>query len=548
VRPRAWALAQRRHTARLWHRTRDLSAQDRAVLDALHKLPVVERRALLMAELAGLPQDVIARELGVTRDTLRQQVQVGRARFAAVLDIDVERVREPLLALGDAAARASLPRPSVVRRQGKTRRRTHTVVAVVAATVLAVASGAFAHEPAGEQAVEADPLVTDPGSSPSVEPVPEPTLPSGEDLLAVSDVRPLAPAGAWEETKTHDNTAGTGVNYVCQQERFADPDGLATIVRELGTTKGPSRTVVQAVEISRSRSQAETTFDTVESWLASCTGGELHLQQTYDVQGIADQARVMRLRAWGKPQATHTVAFAQVGAVVTTVVLRAADGQAPGARKMAQTLAAATEMLCERAGDGDCGGRPELEKTAPPPTEEAPRMLSTVDLPPLLGVRKPWVGTEAAPAPRNPASTSCDRAEFRRAGAERARTRTFLVPEAGLPNRFGLTQTYGTFPSKKEAAAFMRTVRQRFAGCEDRDLATDVLAPASVRGPGLNGSTWRLRTELSESREVLYDVGFVRNGSSVTQLTFVPAEQADLRAGAFRALVLRAGQRLGEPD
>jgi hypothetical protein len=169
-------------------------------------------------------------------------------------------------------------------------------------------------------------------------------------------------------------------------------------------------------------------------------------------------------------------------------------------------------------------------------------------MPPLVGVRKPWVGTAAAPAPRNPASTSCDRAEFRRAGAERARTRTFLVPESRLPDRFGLTQTYGTFASKKDAAAFMRTVRKRFAGCEDRDLATDVLAPSSVRGAGFNGSTWRLRTELSESREVIYDVGFVRNGRSVAQLTFVPAEPASLPAGAFRGLVLRAGQRLGEAD
>jgi len=91
-------------------------------------------------------------------------------------------------------------------------------------------------------------------------------------------------------------------------------------------------------------------------------------------------------------------------------------------------------------------------------------------------------------------------------------------------------------------------VRTRFAGCEDRDLATEVLAPASLRTRGLDGSTWRLRTELSESREVIYDVGFVRRGRTVAQLTFVPAGAGDLRDGDFRALVVRAGQRLGELD
>ena len=170
-------------------------------------------------------------------------------------------------------------------------------------------------------------------------------------------------------------------------------------------------------------------------------------------------------------------------------------------------------------------------------------------MPPLVGVSQPWVGTSPEAATNNAAATSCDRADFRKEGATRTRTRTFLlVPEARMPDRFGLTETYGTFDSAKDAAAFMRKIRGRFVTCEDRDLATEVLSPRSFDVGRLDGSTWRLRTELSESREVYYDVGFVRRGDAVAQLTFIPAGPADLGDGAFRALVVRAGQRLAELD
>ncbi len=94
----------------------------------------------------------------------------------------------------------------------------------------------------------------------------------------------------------------------------------------------------------------------------------------------------------------------------------------------------------------------------------------------------------------------------------------------------------------------MSQVRRQLASCEDRDLATKVLVPHSLRSNGLDGTTWRLRTELSESRDIEYDVGFVRRGASVAQVIFVPAPPGDLPPGAFRALVTRAGERLAELD
>jgi DNA-directed RNA polymerase specialized sigma24 family protein len=546
VRPRAWAQAQRRHTARLWHRTRDLSAEDRAVLDALHKLTSAERRALLMVHLAGVPADVAARELNVTQETFEQQARKGASTFAAALGVDDSSVPGTLMSLAEASSHAALPRPAAIRREGRARRRTHTIVAAAAATFLAIGSGAFAHESADAPAQAgpaAVPEETEPSRKPS--PPPESNLPSADDLLLVSDLEPLEAKGAWRVVDTHDNTAGEGINYPCQQERFADPDGLATLVRRLKASGRPVSTVVQSVEISGSSGEASKTYDTVLSWFAGCTDG-VHLRETYDIAGVGDRAMMFELETWGSPRTAYSVGLVQVGQVVSTTVVRRLGSPAPPAKRVGRLVALTAEALCERAGDADCTQRPGVKVTPPPPAGDTRGVLATVDLPPLTRVTRPWVGTNPVPAPQNPARTSCDRAEFRQAGAVRTRTRTFLVPEANLPDHFGLTETYGTFKTKKAAKRFMSTVRTRFANCEDRDLATSVLAPSLLRQGQLDGSTWRLRTELSENRDVRFDVGFVRRGDTVAQVLFVPTDKADLRPGGFRRLVIRAGQRLGE--
>ncbi len=551
VRPRAWALAQRRHTARLWQRTKELSVEDRAVLNALHKLPGAERRALVLVDLAGVPMDVSARELNVTHETLERQLASGTASFAEALETEPAAVPGLLAGLGEAATTAPLPRAAAVRRDGRTRRRTHTLAAAAAVIFLAVGSGAFAYEPTGSP--EAGSPATSPGSSATGQqakgdPEQESNLPSADDLLDTTDVARLDPEASWKVTETHDNTGGDGINYVCQQERFADPEGLATLVRTLKTEAKPSRSVVQAVEISSSEEHASATYAKVLSWFARCEGGNLHLKRAFAVSGVADRAVLLELRTWAAPQTSYSVALAQIGQVVTTDVVSTANGSPPGALSAARTLGSATKRLCEQAGGKDCGHPPRLEQTAPPPSGEAAGVLATVDMPPVEGVSKPWVGTAAAPASRNPAATSCDRADFRKEGAVTTQTRTFLVPGARLPDRFGLTETYGKFKSTKDAADFLATVRKRLAACEDKNLAIDVLSPHSLNEGALAGSTWRLRAELSQNQEVFFDLGFVRRGDTVAQLTFLPAGPADLSSSDFRAMVVRAGQRLGELD
>src|SRR5215210_374532 len=49
VRSRAWTTAQRRHSARLWHKEKGLDADGAALLDALQKLPDAQRKTLVLA-------------------------------------------------------------------------------------------------------------------------------------------------------------------------------------------------------------------------------------------------------------------------------------------------------------------------------------------------------------------------------------------------------------------------------------------------------------------------------------------------------------------
>jgi hypothetical protein len=148
----------------------------------------------------------------------------------------------------------------------------------------------------------------------------------------------------------------------------------------------------------------------------------------------------------------------------------------------------------------------------------------------------------------NPSATSCDRADFVKGGAGQATTRTYLIPQAKVPARFGLSETYGDFRTPARAARFLAKVRSSVAGCEDRDLASKVLDADRYRERRQDASVYTFSTEISNSETVRFRVGFVRVGHRVAQLTFAPGPRDDMSYKQFRALLFRAGDRLRELD
>lgn len=544
VRPLSWQLAQRRHAGRIWHRNKGLDDAQRATLDALGTLSTARRRVLLLVDLAGVPLPTAARELALTRDVAQRHLTEARLALQQELATDTAGVAAALTGLETALEDVSLPRASIVRRAGRKRRQVHTLVAVAAAVVLAVGSGAVAYQPpAGQDRSGALEQVL------PQEPAPEEAerLPSADNLLDRHQISRLALDQDWKVVRTHSNTDGDGLNTICQQERFADPDGLSALVRVFEAGGKKERRAVQTVEVSADEDEAHRAYRTTLGWYAECQVGRLQLLRAYRVGNVGAEADMLVLRRWKRPVTTYTVALARVGTVVTSTVGQTEGGAPPPPRQVAQSLADSVAMLCARSGATDCSNEPSTRQVPPPPTGTAPGMLAPVDLPPVGGIRFPWVGTKVPSRP-NPSVTTCDRAAFLPAGARRTKAWTYVIPEAKVPARFGLSETVGEFGSKRRAERFVTDVRSRFARCEDRDLATDVIFAdrGQVKRSRTFWSTWTFVTEVNERMSVRFRVGFVRKGDKVAQLTFVSSPRDDIRPVHFRDLVVRAGDRLGE--
>jgi len=543
VRPRAWQLAQRRHTARIWHRNKGLSEEHTQILDGLSKLPVAQRRVLLLVELAGLDLTHAARELGVTPEVATQNLHRATGQLTDALGTDETGVRDRIVALDALLDSATLPRGPIVRRAGRKRRQSQALVGAVVAMVVALGAGAVAYQPSAGDAVDLH-LVKP--KTPVDETALSATAPTAHNLLDRDQIRRLGLSQTWEVTHTGNNTSGDGINTVCQQSRFADPDGYAAIVRSFQAAGSPRRTAVQTVEVSKTEKQAQEGFRTTVGWYAGCRVGRLQVLNAYRVDNIGDEADVLMVRIWRKPVTTMSVAVARTGRVTTSTVGTSVGTSPPPAQQITQSLADAVAMLCGRSGSQECAKRPTYRVVPPPPSGEERGILAVADLPPVGRIAQPWVGTAPAPARVNPSATTCDRADFTKAGARMTRTRTYLIPEASLPARFGLSETYGVFPSTKAAAKFLADVRAKVARCEDRDLATKVTNAKRQRTSTLDLSTWDLSTEVAKDRSVRFRLGFVRVGRTVAQLTFAPSPADDVTATSFHALLVRAGDRLRE--
>lgn len=546
VRPWAWEHAQRRHTARIWHRTKGISEEHKRTLDALAKLSTPQRRVILLTDLAGIPLTEAARELSMTRLTAAEHLAAGRTRLGGHLGLEPSAVGDPVLALGDELGGTVLPRASSIRRAGQRRSRIRTVVGVTAAVAVVVGSGAFAYDKGEPVAAAQRPRLIRPTEGARVPVALETGAPTADQLLDTDQIRRLGMRQQWREDSTGDNTSGDGINAVCQPDRFADPDGLAALVRTFSTKKGPARSAVQMVEVSKSAKQARQTFRTTVQWYADCRVARLQVLNAYEVNRLGDEASVLMLRVWKRPVRTYSVAVARVGSITTSTIGTTVGAAPPPPGEIVQSLADSVAMLCPSTPSQVCATSPRRRPAPPPPSGEGRGMLAVPDLPPVGRILRPWVGTKPTRAPGNPSTTTCVQADF---GATRSsRTRTFLIPQARLPARFGLSETYGVFRDDRAARAFLAQVRSRVSTCADRDLATKVSSPVrqGTEAGRRDLSSWMLTTEISAQESVRFRVGFVRVGNRVAQISFVPTPSDDISPRAFLALLNRAGDRLLE--
>ena len=533
VRPRALSAAQRRHTARPWHKERQVDAEQARTLEALHELSDAPRRALVLTHLTALPTEQIAREVGLPLPATAELLDEATGAVATSLGCPPEQIGPRLHDLGTAADTVKLPRPSTVRRNGLRRRRNHAAIGAVLIAATTVLAGSF--------------VLVDSPATPAPAAV---TLVSQRMLLTPAQLSPLTPQQRWRQVSTGDNTAGTGKNNVCQTSRFADDNGLGTWVRKFSAAGTPERALVQTVEISNSPGAARAAYRTTLGWYAGCTVARLQLVDAYQVTGVGDEAQVLRLRIpAAKQDRVFVVGIARTGALTTSTVLETRASTPTAAGRLTSTLAASVRDLCGSTVAGACVSRARTVASLPPPSGETTGMLAVADLPVIGKVDGAWVGTDASSAAANPAATPCDKADFVKDGGLHAQTRTFLIPSGNLPQRFGLTETIARFRSPAAAEKFVSKIVGRMRSCPDKELSSTVTDGLVRRsGPGATAyARWRLKTQVNKKNfEINYWMGVARVGNAVAQVNFTPVDSYDISRTQFTALLVRARDRLHE--
>ncbi len=543
VRPRAWSQAQRRHTARLWHRDKTLEPAEKATFDALGKLTLAQRKSLLLHHLTALPEAERARELGVPVSESERQLATAADRFTAARGVTADEIPALFEPLRARVEDLRWPRSSIVRRAGAARRRTHTVIGAVAAVAAVFITGSLVSGATLEgqrvPSVEASTSTAGANASPEIAFATHRLL-TGEELGLLLDGR------AWRVKRTGDNSEGSGRVLPCQQQRYADPDGLDTMVRTFTTSprKGePSASAVQFAELSDTTRASKQAWNRALQWYAACVLPRTQLISTHEVSGIGDRATLFHLRGWKEPATTYVVGVARTGQILTIVSSETTGDAEPDLSDAAGFLAASVNGLCTATPNVRCADDPEVQEIAPLPVRAMPGLLVEADLPRVNGVDHAWVGTPPRQARSNAAATGCDRADFSQQGVTGAMTRTFVIPRADLSEAFGLTQTVGTM-TEARAKEFVKTVRTRMASCEERDPGAEVEQLDSASDARTDRTIWRVTSELSDNESVTYLMAITRDGNRVGQVGFLPAPGAFMEADDFIALAKRTAARL----
>lgn len=563
VRPLAWGRAQRRHSARIWHREKGLDDDAKATLEALSSLSVQQRKALVLTQLAPLSLGSISREVGRPQADVERELQTATAQFAISRDTGSTEIRAHLEHLRTITGTAQWPRVSIIRRAGAARRRTHTIVGVAATALVLVAGGMFVSQ--GDTAIASldgetfDTSVT----APTEQQAPQGPSLSDEVLMAASDLRPLDPAMQWEESGTDDNAGGSGLALPCQLQRYADPQGRGAFVRTFEGTgeqpkpaRGTKKNTQQAkpatasawelVELSGSEKAARAAYSTVNGWYSGCLADRIQLLSVHKVGQVGDSARLFTLRTWKGSPRTLRVGIARSGQMTVTTVSRF-EGLQPNPKRPVAVLAAAVNRVCSAPGASACAGEPALTETAAPQAGMVPGMLSEFDLPPVARAPGPWIGTEPVRAKVNVASTRCDRTQFTGKGIKNNLTRTFLFPEVDKANEFGLTETAGVL-SPARAKAFVRGVRERVGQCAENAFGTEVRRLRDTTGKDTEVTAWNISMEISDKDSVQFLMAIVRSGGTVAQVGFVPSRTLSMDSDDFLVVVERALTRLPRLD
>lgn len=536
LRNRAWTMAHRRHLSRPWHREEGITPEQSVVLRGLQQLSDPQRRCLLLHHLVELDLPAISRELGASESQCAQLLHDATESYTRDTGFNQATLRESLDLLEPLAAQVELPTVEEMQRTGKKHRLAYTAAGSLAAIAIFLGAGYLV------STGHASPVL---GAQGDTSPVTQ------SMLLNEQQLAPLSPAQPWAVNATSDNTGGTGLNSICQTDRFADKSGLGTLVRKFSAQGVPARTLVETVEISQDATKAKKSYLTTRNWFADCQAPRLRLLNTWKLSGLGDEAELMGFELTADSAIRRmTVGLARDNALTISMVAETENGNDVDPQVAGNVLAQALKRLCQSSAAGDhCKATPTLEASNPPPASDAKGFLAVVDLPAVGAIQFPWIGSDLLPGEPNVASTPCDNTSFIKAGATSAQSRSYLIPQAGLPARFGITETIAEFPNPDVARQTINGVFTRMSTCE-KDLLGSKVTQARIQQKGPSGTEyglWRVESQINDKQEtVQWWMGISRVGNYLAQINFAPIGPNDVKQDAVIALVERARDRLHE--
>src|SRR3954449_3475620 len=409
MRPHVWSHAQRRHTARIWHRDRRIDPELRATLDALAKLPVTSRKALLLTQLTATSRREMAREVGLPLAEAEQRLQSATSQFSLQREVSSASVRPLLAALTAHCADQRWPRATIIRRSGTTRRRTHALAGAALVVLALVGGGLLVTDDHGVRptlTAAGDRVTTVPAEGTGEQsPGPRAAQITPASLLSTGQMRRAVPGRTWRITGTDPQQ---GTTLPCQRRAYADPKAPTALVRNFTTrrSKGkPQLAAVQTMELSTDTDRAGIGYDAATRWFAECPLPQMQLLGVRRIQGLGDEAEQYALRAWRSPAVTLVVGVARTGRITTVTLTRTGGAAAPNLAANLRMLVSAVDDLCPTTLGGHCSALPKAKAVDAPTAGDPPMMLSEFDLPPAAGVRRPWAGTTPRQAMTNLAAT-----------------------------------------------------------------------------------------------------------------------------------------------
>jgi hypothetical protein len=357
-------------------------------------------------------------------------------------------------------------------------------------------------------------------------------------LLDGGTAKPLATAGSWTIAGTADGSSASDHSFVCQPQRFADPAGIRTWVRNFrnATTKD---TAVQFVEVSNDSAAAVKAYSTVIGWLSQCSTPQVRLVASYATTGLGERGVIA---VFGQPTSSSTNKYRTVSVTTAgpaTMVLEhdTAGGTPPTTAGILATASAGMQRICAQTGTS-CGKNPAATPSLLPTAEPA-GFMAPIDLPVLSSVDKPWVSVASGTR----SGTGCEKIDLKKAKATKSKFQTYVVPDAPVPTEFGMDTMVAQFGSPASATAFVTGIRKNVDGCAKSYSTATVKKTGTVSLSTIKGQTWRVAYDTGNGKIATYRIGVAVSGKQAVYLLYPVLKNLDISDSAFGEILNRAAER-----